>query len=297
MSRNILIALAIVVVAAAGVGIWQATKPPAPVTQPAAPAAEKAKADAAKKAAEDRAKADAAKAAREKEEAEKKAKADAEKKAADDKAAAEKKAAEEKAKGDEKKPEDKPKEMAADDGTGEMFIGKADAPITMIAYESLLCPHCAAFHTGALPKLKEQYVDKGLLKIIFREWPGSRENPWARVPAMMARCLGRDRYFTMIDLMFKDQDKWTKAETGQQLLENVLAYGRLAGMSKEQFDACLANQKILTAMADRWREGVEKYGVEGTPHFVIGDKRISGNRPIEEFEAVLKPLVDKLPKN
>jgi protein-disulfide isomerase len=186
---------------------------------------------------------------------------------------------------------------AADDGTGDMFIGKADAPITMIAYESLLCPHCAAFHQGTLPKLKSEYVDKGLLKIVFREYPGTAREPWARVPAMMARCLGADRYFSMIDLMFKDQEKWTRAETGQQLLDNVAAYGRLAGMTKEQFDGCMKNEKMLRAMADRWREGIEKHGIEGTPHFVIGDQRISGNRPIEDFEKVLKPLVEKLPKN
>ena len=185
---------------------------------------------------------------------------------------------------------------AADDGTGDMFIGKADAPITMIAFESLLCPHCAHFHETKLPKLKEDYVDKGYLKIIFREYPGTAREPWARVPAMMARCLGPDRYFSMIDLMFKDQEKWTKAETGQQLLDNVAAYGRLAGMSKDQFDACLKNEKMLRAMADRWREGIDKYGLEGTPHFVIGDARIQGDRPIEDFEKVLKPLVEKLPK-
>jgi protein-disulfide isomerase len=185
---------------------------------------------------------------------------------------------------------------AAEDGSEEMFIGKADAPITMIAYESLVCPHCAAFHATALPILKERYVDKGQLKIVFREWPGSRDNPFPAIPALMARCMGKDRYFTMIDLLFKDQDKWTKATTGQQFLDNVFAYGRLAGMTREQFDACWKNEKILRAMADRWREGQEKHGVEGTPHFVIGDKRISGNRPIEEFEAVLKPLVEKLPK-
>jgi protein-disulfide isomerase len=187
-------------------------------------------------------------------------------------------------------------ETTADDGSGEMFIGKPDAPITIIAYESLLCPHCAAFHAGTLPKLKAEYIDKGLVKMIFREFPGTSREPWARIPAMMARCLGSDRYFTMIDLMFKDQEKWTKAETGQQLLDNIAAYGRLAGMTKEQFDSCLKNEKMLRAMADRWREGVEKHGVEGTPHFVIGDARISGNRPIEEFEKVLKPLVENLPK-
>ena len=187
-------------------------------------------------------------------------------------------------------------QVATDDGTGEMFIGKADAPITMYAYESLVCPHCAAFHTGALPKLKEQYVDKGVLKIIFREWPGSRDNPYPAVPAMMARCLGRERFFTMVDLLFKDQEKWTKARTLEQFLDNVFAYGRLAGMSREQFDACLKNGKILTAMQQRWTEGQQKHGVGGTPHFVIGEKQISGNQPFEEFDAALKPLIEKLPK-
>jgi protein-disulfide isomerase len=99
---------------------------------------------------------------------------------------------------------------AAEDGSEEMFIGKADAPITMIAYESLVCPHCAAFHATALPLLKERYVDKGQLKIVFREWPGSRDNPFPAIPAMMARCMGKDRYFPMVDLLFKDQEKWTR---------------------------------------------------------------------------------------
>jgi protein-disulfide isomerase len=186
---------------------------------------------------------------------------------------------------------------AAEDGSEEMFIGKADAPITIIAYESLVCPHCAAFHVGALPVLKEKYVDKGIVKIIFREFPGDRDNPFPAIPALMARCMGKDRYFTMVDLLFKDQEKWTKATTGQQFLDNLFAYGRLAGMTREQFDACWKNEKILRAMADRWREGQEKHGVRGTPHFVIGDARLSGNRPIEEFEAALKPLLDKLPKS
>jgi hypothetical protein len=67
------------------------------------------------------------------------------------------------------------------------YVKAADAPITMIAYESLVCPHFAAFHVGALPVLKEKYVDKGVLKNLFRELPGSRDNPFPAIPAMMAR--------------------------------------------------------------------------------------------------------------
>ncbi len=184
----------------------------------------------------------------------------------------------------------------AAEARGEMFIGKADAPITIIAYESLLCPHCASFHTGALPKIKETYVDKGLVKIVFREFPGDRDNPWPAIPAMMARCLGKDQYFAAIDMMFREQEKWSAAQNGQQFLDNIFSYGRLAGMTRPQFDACLKDNDMLRAMYDRWREGLQKHGVRSTPHFVIGDTTISGNRPFEEFEKVLKPLAEKLPK-
>jgi protein-disulfide isomerase len=187
-------------------------------------------------------------------------------------------------------------EAAKDDPAAEMFVGKADAPITMYAYVSLVCPHCADWEAETLPKLKKDYVDKGLLKIVYREFPGTADQPWPRVPAMMARCLGREEYPTMIALLFKDQDKWTDAKTGQEFLDKVFAYGRLAGMSKEQFDACIKNQKVLDAMADRWREG-EKAGLEGTPFFVVGDKHIEGARPYDDFKAVLDPMAAKVGKD
>jgi len=183
-------------------------------------------------------------------------------------------------------------ETAAEDGSGEMFIGKPDAPITMVAYLSLFCPHCAAFHAEKLPQLRAQYVDPGYLKIAFREFPGSREEPWPRVPAMMARCLGPQQYHGMMDRLFKDQEKWLKADTAQQFLDNIAAYGQSAGMSRDQFDACLRNEKILRGMDQRWREGK----IEQFPTVVVEGRQVVGNVPMAEFDAVLKPLVEKLSK-
>lgn len=310
MSRNTLIVLIAVVVVAAGIGIWQANRTSAPVqiVEPGKSTTDKAKADAekaAKEEAEKKAAEDKAKAEAEKKTAEDKAKTEAEKKTAEDKAKAEeaKKAEEEKAKAEAEKKAAEEKAKTApkpgdvvEDGSQEMFIGKADAPITIYAYESLTCPICAQFHAGALPKLKENYVDKGFVKMIFREAPGSREDPFPRIGAMMARCLGKERYFGVLDLLFRDQEKWMRGSTGQQVLDNIFAYGRLAGMTQDQFNACIRNEKILRAMVERWREGVEKHGVRGTPHFAIGEARLSGARPIQEFDAILKPLVEKLPK-
>jgi protein-disulfide isomerase len=189
-------------------------------------------------------------------------------------------------------------QAATDEALGEMVLGKDDAPITMFAYENFMCSHCAAFHAQTLPVLKERYVDKGFVKIFFRELPGARDNPWPAVPALMARCFGKERYHMVADLLYREQEKWMKAQTGQQLLDNIFSYGRLAGMTRPQFDACVQNQEALKAMGARWREGSEKHGFKGgTPYFYVAGQSINGNLPIEAFEKVLKPLVEKLPKS
>ncbi len=189
-------------------------------------------------------------------------------------------------------------QVSTDEAKAEMVLGKDDAPITIFAYESLICGHCAAFHVQTLPALKEKYVDKGLVKIVFRELPGARDNPYPPIPAMMARCFGKERYHAMIDLLYREQEKWLKAQNGQQFLDNLFGYARLAGMTRPQFDACVQNEEVIKAMAARWREGTEKHGFKGgTPFFYIAGKTISGAMPIADFEKVLNPMIEKLPKS
>ncbi len=187
-------------------------------------------------------------------------------------------------------------QVSTDEAKAEIVIGSESAPITLYSYVSLLCPHCAAFHVQNYPKLKEAYIDKGLVKMILREYPGGQDNPWPAVPAVMARCMGKAHYHAIIDALFQEQAKWLDAKTAQQFLDNVFAYGERAGMTRAQFDACLQNQDLLRVLYERWREGSEKHGVRGTPHFAIGDKTLSGNRTLAEFEEILRPLIDNLPK-
>lgn len=186
--------------------------------------------------------------------------------------------------------------------TAEMVLGDEAAPVTIYAYESLTCPHCAAFHRETLPKLKEQYIDSGKVKLVLRDNPLDGLSFRAH---MLARCTGKDKYFSVIEVLFANRSPipdgqakpagyspqlvWTRP--GEEL--RVLALiGRMTGLSQDDFDACMSNQELAKYIVRGIEEGSKSYGVQSTPTFVIdGKKQIVGAQPIEEFDKVLKPLL------
>ena len=163
----------------------------------------------------------------------------------------------------------------------ERVLGNANAPITMIEYASLTCSHCAAFHTSTYNGIKKEYVETGKVKFIFRDFPLDRV---ALAAAMMARCLPEERYFSVIELLFSDQENWARGADPAGALANV---GRLAGMSQSNFEACLKNRDVLQGIIKKRNEGQKKYRVESTPTFVIDGKPMAGGRPIAEFRKLL----------
>ncbi len=193
-----------------------------------------------------------------------------------------------------KKEEPKKEEPKPDDPKGEMWIGKDDAPLSMIAFESLVCGFCAKFHLETMDKLKAKYVDTGKLRIQFVELPA---NNAAIVPAMMARCLGRERYFPMIDLLFKEQDKWGRARSAEEFHNFMFNYARLAGMTRERYDACIKDEALAKAIIERWEKLAGPAGVQSTPTFVVGGEKIQGAVAIEAFDKVLQPMLKKLGKD
>jgi protein-disulfide isomerase len=90
---------------------------------------------------------------------------------------------------------------------GDKVLGSATAPVTIVEYASVTCPHCASFHSQTYPKLKEKYIDTGKVRLVFREFPTGPVNA-SIAGFMLARCSG-DKYFPMIDAMFEQQQVWT----------------------------------------------------------------------------------------
>ncbi len=167
----------------------------------------------------------------------------------------------------------------------ERFIGAADAPVTMIEYASLTCPHCARFHQETLPRLKEAYIDTGKVKLIYRDFPFDELGLRA---AIMARCAAPSRFFGLIEVLFRGQDRWSRAKDPVTALRRI---GRMAGISTERFDACMADRKIGDAILGVRLEAAREQEVTSTPTFFINGRKVSGNQPYEVFDEIIRSLV------
>jgi protein-disulfide isomerase len=165
------------------------------------------------------------------------------------------------------------------------YLGNPDAPITIIDYSSLTCPHCAHFHADILPEIKKAYLDTGKAKLEFRDFPFDRA---ALHAAMLARCAPADRYYGLLDVLFKGQERWARAEDPDKALAQT---GRLAGVGQEQFDACMTNDALMNGLVQGRLDAEQKLGVNSTPTFIVTangrQEKIVGAQPFEEFKKVI----------
>lgn len=178
---------------------------------------------------------------------------------------------------------------------GDVMLGKPEAPVTLVEYASLTCGHCAAFHTGTLPGLKQKYIDTGKVKLVFREFP---LNQLDAAVYMLARCMlqadgksaggNQERYFALVDVLFRQQRTWA---FGNDPLAAITAITRQAGMTQAEFEACLNNQAILDGLNSTRDRAVSAFGVDSTPTFFLNGKRVLGAQPLSEFEKMIDPLL------
>ncbi len=162
-------------------------------------------------------------------------------------------------------------EISFEKAMAERVLGKADAPITIIEYASLTCPHCARFSKETLPKLKAAYVDTGKAKLIYRDFPF---DGLALRAAALARCAPSERYFAVIDTLFQQQEVWSRAKDPLVALGNI---GKLAGLSQATVDACFKDTKLMDAIVQIRLDGEKQQGVESTPTFIVNGKKLTGD--------------------
>jgi len=166
----------------------------------------------------------------------------------------------------------------------EKVLGNADAPVTILEYASMTCGHCANFHNNTLPTIKTNYIDTGKARLIVREFPF---DPRAEAGFMLARC-SNDKYFQMVDVLFKQQQSWAGVENAR---ESLLQIARLAGFSQESFEACLTDQKLLEDVRAVRNRGANEFGVDATPTFFINGNKYSGALTVAEMSAIIDSML------
>jgi protein-disulfide isomerase len=163
--------------------------------------------------------------------------------------------------------------------------GKLDAPITVIEYASMTCTHCANFAVKVYPELKTRYIDTGKVRYILREFP---LDAVAAAGFMLARCVGEDKYFAMINVLFRMQDKWAFVQDSQSAL---LSIARQAGLSEQSFKQCMTNQQLLDSIEQVRQRASDKFGVNSTPTFFINGEAHRGEMSLDELNKALEPYL------
>ena len=167
-----------------------------------------------------------------------------------------------------------------------IISGNKDAKITIIAYESLTCSHCANFHIDIYPLLKKEYIDTGIVKIEFRNFPldGAALNA-----SKIAQCK-EDQSLEILESLYSNQQAWVKGSTIEEVNSNLKKFIKKKGFDID-FEKCINNQKIEDFVLNDRIEGVKKYKVNATPTIIINDKKFEKSLNYKNLKKSLEKLI------
>ena len=163
-----------------------------------------------------------------------------------------------------------------------MSLGDPAAPVTVVEYCSFTAPHCATFHTQVFPLLRADYIETGLVRLVFREVYFDRYGLWA---AVLARCDG-SKYAAILDQLFARQIEWTRSDDPYTVMNNLKKFGRESGQNDRQMDACLEESDVGTALAAQYQRAADADGVNAVPAFIINGEKYP-NMAYDDFVTVL----------
>ncbi len=176
-------------------------------------------------------------------------------------------------------------ELMKPEALPDMVMGSEKAPVTIIEYASMTCPHCAHFQDTTFPEIKKRYIDTGKVRYILREFP---LDTLASAAFMLARCAGEkdsSKYFAMVDTLFRQQEQWVTAKP----VPPLLAIAKQAGFTEQSFDACLANQKLLDGIQNMRQRAIDAFKVHSTPTFFINGTKYEGAMEVDQMAKLIDP--------
>jgi protein-disulfide isomerase len=173
----------------------------------------------------------------------------------------------------------------------DFMMGDKNAPVTLIEYASLSCPHCAHFHNDVLPGLDKQYISKGKLRYILRQFP---LNEPAFAGAMLVTCVGEeggaDRYYTFSRVLFDGQKKWA---FDADFKASLKTFAEVGGVSAEKFEACLTDSKREKMLLEARKEAGESLKIDSTPYLFLNGHPHKGGKTLKEMKQEIDYLLSK----
>jgi protein-disulfide isomerase len=167
----------------------------------------------------------------------------------------------------------------------EMALGRADAPVTIVQYASMTCPHCRRFQEESFPALKREYIDTGKVRYVLRaEFPIGKQSGLATIAL---RCAPPEKYFVLYDKSMVQQASWVSQEVRP---DPIFKVAQQVGMTRAQFDSCRENRAMIAAL--NWvKERGRTLGIIGTPNFFIQGKLVKSAIGIREIREMVDPIL------
>ena len=168
--------------------------------------------------------------------------------------------------------------VQADDET----IGNLNAPVVIIEYSSLGCPHCQRFHKDSFKAIKKDYIDTSKVLYVYRNFPTNRA---ALSASKLALCVGKDKFFTMLSALFESQSSWAYTD---KFMDGLLNIAKLSGMTEEQFNKCQKDTALENKIISGAMKATNTLKIEGTPFFIINGEKIEGEKPTQFFKDIIE---------
>lgn len=169
------------------------------------------------------------------------------------------------------------------------ILGSPKAPLTLYEFSSFGCSHCADFHLNTLPKLEQDYIKQGKLKVIFVNFPLERKSMQG---ALIAKCITGKHYYDFVKTAFKNQREWYFSSNSEKVFAD---YAALNGLSREKATECLRNDDNAKDIIDIRQQAMDKLKINGTPSFLLisnNDREVIYGVP--DYESLQKLLDKKL---
>ena len=171
---------------------------------------------------------------------------------------------------------------------GLVVLGSYDAPVKIKVFSSLTCPHCANFHLKIIPKIKEKYIEKGQVQIIFFDFPLDQA---AFNASKLIQCLDKKKQISYMDIIYKTQSKWTSGSNINDINNNLKKIVKGLGINSSEFDKCLINEDISDKILKHRIDADKKYSIDSTPTIVINEEKLDGSAIFKNIENKINKLL------
>mgnify|MGYP003325468919 FL=1 len=170
--------------------------------------------------------------------------------------------------------------------TNRIVVGNKDAKITIIAYESLTCSHCANFHKDVYPSLKKDFIDTGLVKIEFRHFPLDI----AALNASKISLCKQDQSLEILEKLYSNQQAWIKGKEIEEVNNNLKEFLKKAGFDID-FEKCINNKEIEDYVLNDRIEGTKNFKVNSTPTIIINNEKFEKSLNYKNLKKTLEKLI------